>query len=89
VEDGAYRYRLTQSKTDQAGTEHNPDADKPIVGPAAAALSAWLDVANLTSSALFHRIRGSTVAEPLSGYSGQAVWSDSETPRAARGLEGD
>ena len=27
-----YTYRLSHSKTDQAGTERNPDADKPLVG---------------------------------------------------------
>lgn len=53
VEDGAYVYRLTHSKTDQAGSEHNPDADKPIAGAAALALRAWLEVSGLTAGALF------------------------------------
>jgi len=66
-----YLYRLTHSKTDQAGTEHNPDADKPIVGRAAEALSQWLEASGVKSGAIFRRVRGSKGVEPLSA---QAVW---------------
>jgi integrase len=86
VDGGAYVYRLTHSKTDQAGIEHNPDADKPIAGAAAQALRAWLTASRLTSGALFRRIRGSTVAEPLSG---QAVWLIVKRRAALAGLTGD
>lgn len=58
IDDETYMYRLTHSKTDQAGTEHNADADKPIVGPAAEALAAWLQIAGITSGAIFRRIQG-------------------------------
>lgn len=71
VDGGAYVYRLTHSKTDQAGTADYPDADKPITGEAAEALRAWLEASRLTSGALFRRIRGSTVGAPLSA---QAIW---------------
>ncbi len=39
VDETTYLYRLTHSKTDQAGTEHSADADKPLVGLAAEALT--------------------------------------------------
>lgn len=42
VDAATHRYRLTHSKTEQAGTERNADAEKPIVGRAAHALTAWL-----------------------------------------------
>jgi integrase len=86
VQDGAYVYRLTHSKTEQAGTEHNPDADKPIVGPAAVALRAWFQASGLTSGALFRRIRGNTVGEPLSG---QAVWLIVKRRAERAGLQDD
>jgi hypothetical protein len=40
VDAETYVYRLAHSKTDQTGTANNPNADKPIVGPAATALAA-------------------------------------------------
>ena len=52
-----YVYHLTHSKTDQAGTEHNPDEDKPVLGPAAQALTAWLEASGVTSGAIFRRTR--------------------------------
>jgi integrase len=81
-----YVYRLTHSKTDQAGTEHNPDADKPLLGRAAEALTAWLEASGVTSGAIFRRIRGTKAPEPLSG---QAVWLFVKRRVALAGLEGD
>jgi len=69
--DGSYLYRLTHSKTDQSGTDENSHAAKPLVGPAADALRAWLAGSGVMSGKLFRRIRGTQVAEPLSA---QAVW---------------
>lgn len=40
VDEATYLYRLGHSKTDQSGTEHNADADKPVTGCAATALTA-------------------------------------------------
>jgi Phage integrase family len=81
-----YLYRLTHSKTDQAGIEHNPDADKPLLGPAAEALTAWLQVSGVTSGAIFRRIRKTKAVEPLSG---QAVWLVVKRRTALAGLEDD
>lgn len=65
VEDQLYVFRLSQSKTNQAGNEDDPNAVKPIAGVAAVALTAWLEAAQLTSGALFRRVRGSTVGGAL------------------------
>jgi integrase len=67
IDDTTYIYRLTHSKTDQAGSEHNAEADKPLVGVAAQALSAWLEASRVTSGAIFRRIRKTKAVEPLSG----------------------
>lgn len=65
VEDQLYVFRLSQSKTNQAGNDDDPNAVKPIAGVAALALSAWLEAAQLTSGALFRRVRGATVGGAL------------------------
>ena len=44
INDQTYLYRLTHSKADQAGSAHHPEADKPLRGRAAEALTAWLEV---------------------------------------------
>jgi integrase len=71
MHDGNFLYRLTHSKTDQAGADNSPHAVKPIAGPAAEALRTWLAAAKILEGRLFRRIRKSRVAEPLSA---QAVW---------------
>ena len=86
VDAQTYVYRLTHSKTDQAGTEHNADADKPIVGPAAEALIAWLDASGVKSGAIFRRIRKTKDVEPLLP---QAVWHIVKRRAQLAGLEGD
>ena len=58
-----YLYRLVHSKTDQAGAASH--VDKPTMGVAAEALTAWLATSAVTEGAIFRRIRGSVVAEPL------------------------
>ena len=58
-----YLYRLLHTKTDQTGV--NAHIEKPIVGVAAEALTTWLKVSGILEGALFRRIRGSRVAEPL------------------------
>lgn len=69
--DGNYLYRLTHSKTDQAGTNENSSATKPLVGTPADALRAWLEVSGIVSGRIFRRIRKTKAVEPLSA---QAVW---------------
>jgi hypothetical protein len=86
VDAQTYVYRLTHSKTDQAGVEHNPNADKPLVGPAAHAMAAWLAASGVTSGAIFRRIRKTKAVEPLSG---QAVWLMVKRRAKLAGLEGD
>jgi integrase len=86
VGEGAYVYRLTHSKTDQAGTEHNADADKPLVGSAAQALTAWLQASGVTSGAIFRRVRKTKAVEPLLS---QAVWHIVKRRAQLAGLEGD
>ncbi|GFE83412.1 integrase [Steroidobacter agaridevorans] len=65
VEAALYVFRLSQSKTNQAGEDDDPHAVKPIAGVAALALTAWLEAAQLTSGALFRRVRGSKVGGAL------------------------
>jgi len=86
VDATTYIYRLTHSKTDQAGSEHNVDADKPLVGPAALALGEWLEASGVTSGAIFRRVRKTKAGEPLSG---QAVWLIVKRRAQLAGLEGD
>ncbi len=86
VDASTYVYRLMHSKTDQAGAEHNAHADKPLVGRAAEALTAWLEASGVTTGAIFRRIRKSKAVEPLSG---QAVWHIVKRRAALAGLEGD
>jgi integrase len=86
VDDETYLYRLTHSKTEQAGSEHNPDAHKPITGPAAEALTAWLEASDVKSGAVFRRIRKTKAVEPLSP---QAVWHIVKRRAQLAGLDGD
>lgn len=86
VDAATYLYRLTRSKTDQAGSEHNTEADKPLVGVAAHALGVWLAASQVTAGAIFRRIRKTRVGEPLSG---QAVWLIVKRRAQLAGLTGD
>jgi integrase len=84
LEGGGFIYRLTHSKSAQTGDD--PNANKPLVGKAALALKAWLAVSGITSGAIFRRIRGERVAEPLAG---QAVWLIVRRRAALAGLGED
>lgn len=86
VDAQTYLYRLMHSKTNQTGTACNVDADKPLVGPAAAALTVWLTASGVQSGALFRRIRKTKAVEPLSG---QAVAHIVRRRAHLAGLEGD
>ena len=62
----AFAYTLERSKTNQEGADR-PENDKPIQGPAAAALAEWLKQSGIAEGALFRRIRkGDRLAEGLS-----------------------
>jgi hypothetical protein len=71
LEDGSYIYRMSHTKSDQAGTEDNPHATKPLVGAAAEAMRSWLSASGVTGGPIFRRIRKTKAVEPLSA---QAVW---------------
>ncbi len=86
VDEQTYLYRLTHSKTEQTGTEHSVHADKPITGPAAQALTAWLDASGVKSGPIFRRIRKTKAVEPLSA---QAVWHIVKRRAALAGLDGN
>jgi integrase len=84
VDANTYLYRLTHSKTDQTGAGSH--IEKPVVGVAATALTAWLAAARITSGPIFRRIRGSVVAEALEP---QAVRAIVKRRAALAGLTGD
>src|SRR5260370_19143163 len=71
VDATTYLYRLIHSKTDQAGAAHH--VDKPIMGVAADALTAWLQASSVKEGPIFRRIRGSRVAEALEPQAVRAI----------------
>ena len=86
LDDQTYLYRLSHSKTGQAGTPMSPHAEKPITGLAAEALTAWLDASGVTTGAIFRRIRKTKAIELLAG---QAVWHIVKRRARLAGIEGD
>ena len=86
VDDRTYLYRMAHSKTDQTGTGSQADAVKPIVGAAAAALTAWLSASGVTSGPIFRRLHKT---RPGGRLSGQAVWLIVKRRAALAKLEGD
>jgi integrase len=84
VDANTYLYRLVHSKSDQAGAAIH--VEKPIIGVAAEALTAWLGASGVTEGAIFRRIRGSVVAEALEPQSVRAIV---KRRAALAGLEGD
>lgn len=65
-----YAFRLGHSKTDQSGEyAGKAGGEKPIRGPAAVALKAWLDLSGVKSGPLFRRLWGERVGDGLSGKS--------------------
>ena len=80
----AFIYTLERSKTNQEGADR-PENDKPIQGPAAAALAEWLKQSGIVEGALFRRIRkGDRLAE---GLSDSAVRDIVKQRAAMAGLE--
>jgi integrase len=66
VDADTYIYRLEHGKTLQAGPTANSTPDKPVLGPAAHALAAWLQRSGITDGAIFRRLWSNTVGPPLS-----------------------
>ena len=85
IDADTYVFQLIYSKTNQTAAD-NPENYKPITGPAAHALTAWLEGSGITSGAIFRRIRGSVVAEPLAA---QAVWLIVKRRTQLAGLDPD
>lgn len=82
----AFIYTLERSKTNQEGADR-PENDKPIQGPAAAALAQWLNQSGIVEGALFRRIRkGDRLAE---GLSDSAVREIVKQRAALAGLEAE
>jgi integrase len=81
-----YVYTLAHSKTNQAGLDR-PENYKPVVGRAAQALEAWLQVSGITAGAIFRRIRkGGHLGEALSPA---AVRDIVQARCALAGVEGE
>lgn len=66
VDADTYVYRLERSKSSPAGPAADSTPDKPILGAAAHALTAWLKAAGHTDGALFRRLWGKRVGGELS-----------------------
>lgn len=65
-EGDGFIFTLGHSKTNQAGVDR-AENDKPIVGKAAHALTAWLAASKIKSGPIFRRVRrGNVIGEPLS-----------------------
>ncbi len=86
IDERTYLFRLGHSKTDPAGTGTQADAVKPIIGAAAAALTAWLSASGVTSGPIFRRIHKTRPGGPLTG---QAVWLIVKRRAALAGVDGD
>lgn len=84
--EGGYVYWLGHSKTQQAGPAVGSTPDKPVLGAAAQALTAWLQAAAITEGPIFRRLWGPRVGPGLSAKAVAAI-----VQRRARlaGLEGD
>ena len=81
-----FAYTLHYSKTNQSGVEQ-PENVKPVLGAAGAALHEWLQVSEITTGAIFRRIRkGGHLGEALSPA---AVRSIVKERCALAGIEGD
>jgi integrase len=73
VGERAFVYHLGHSKTQQAGPSATSTPDKPLLGPAADALAAWLAAAQLTEGPIFRRLWRSRVGDSLSPSSVAAI----------------
>lgn len=82
----SYVYRLEYSKTQQTGPSAASSPDKPILGAAADALTAWIEASGLTEGRIFRRFNKSQLGKSLSDKSVADI-----VQRRARmaGLDGD
>lgn len=82
----AYLYRLEHGKTLQDGPKANATPDKPILGVAADALTAWLEASGLQQGPIFRRLWGDTIGPSISP---RAVADIVQRRAALAGLDGD
>jgi integrase len=80
-----YVYRLEHSKTQQAGPGAASTPDKPILGIAGQAMTAWLSASGLTEGAIFRRLWTSRIGKALSPA---AVGAIVQRRASMAGLEG-
>ena len=80
-----YVYRLEHSKTQQAGPSVTSTPDKPILGMAGHAMTAWLTASGLTDGAVFRRLWTNRIGEALSPA---AVGAIVQRRAAKAGLKG-
>lgn len=71
LDERTYLYRLLYSKTDPTGATRH--LEKPVMGVAAMALTAWLQASGIKEGAIFRRIRGTVVAEALEPQAVRAI----------------
>ncbi|HEL4235237.1 TPA: site-specific integrase [Stenotrophomonas maltophilia] len=64
--DGGYLYHLDVGKTLQEGVKAGGSPDKPLLGPPAEALRAWIEAAGLQEGALFRQLTRGKVGAGLS-----------------------
>lgn len=82
----SYLYRLGHSKTDQSGRAAASDPGKPLMGPAAEALSAWLEASGVREGPIFRRVVRGKATEPLSA---QAIYRMVKQRAKVAGLKGE
>lgn len=80
-----YIYRLEHSKTQQAGPSATSTPDKPILGMAGQAMTAWLTACGLTEGAVFRRLWTNRIGDALSPA---AVGAIVQRRAAQAGLKG-
>ena len=86
IEGSQFVYRLEHSKTQQAGPTATSTPDKPVLGVAAEALSAWLSASGLTCGPIFRRLWNTRIGQALSPA---AVAGVVKRRAALAGIEGD
>ncbi|MBH1461376.1 site-specific integrase [Stenotrophomonas sp. GD03993] len=84
--DGGYLYHLDVGKTLQDGVKAGGSPDKPLLGPPAEALRAWIEAAGLQEGALFRQLTRGKVG---AGLSPKSVATIIQNRARAAGLVGN
>lgn len=69
IDSRTYLYNLFHSKTDQMGSSPRSCSNKPIVGRAADALTAWLKASGIRDGPIFRQVRGGKATDAISDHS--------------------